>query len=253
MKTNSNKTKLNLTIDIVMFVFLMAITGIGFLIKYVLIPGFKRNDVYGKDVELYFWGIDRHQWGSIHLYLSFGLFILLLLHIIFHWKQVVFIFKRMVPAKALQIVITSGIIAISILLGIMPLFVKPIVQHGLSHRTNHSEYAEKPVDSQLNTVASNKTVNAHADEAIGVKPSPNDNDKNKHRQEKENSHERNNEIEIYGYMTLNDVAAKYSISVNELAQFIQIPEGNNNEKLGRLRKQYNFQISELRDYINQEE
>ena len=67
---NKNKTKINLTIDAIMLLALMAIAGLGFLIKYVLIPGYKRNVLYPGDVELFFMGITRHEWGRIHL-LSF--------------------------------------------------------------------------------------------------------------------------------------------------------------------------------------
>ena len=52
MKIRINKSKLNLTIDITMFTVLMAIAGMGFLNKYVILAGFKRNEIYGTDVEL---------------------------------------------------------------------------------------------------------------------------------------------------------------------------------------------------------
>ena len=61
MKNKMNKSKLNLIIDFIMLIILIVIAGIGFLIKYVLVPGFKRNEIYGQDMELYFWGLDRHQ------------------------------------------------------------------------------------------------------------------------------------------------------------------------------------------------
>ncbi len=54
------KPKLNLIIDVFMFLLMMAIGGIGFLIKFILIPGSARWIRYGENVELYFWGMDRH-------------------------------------------------------------------------------------------------------------------------------------------------------------------------------------------------
>ena len=62
------------------------IIGTGFLIKYTLISGQERWDVYGRKVELYLLGLDRHQWGMIHLILGFVLMGLLIAHIVFHWK-----------------------------------------------------------------------------------------------------------------------------------------------------------------------
>jgi hypothetical protein len=89
MNAKINKLKLNLVIDLIMFLVMMAVAGIGFMIKYVLVPGSERNEIYGKGVELFYWGLDRHQWGNIHLILSLILLFLLLLHIFFHWNQIV--------------------------------------------------------------------------------------------------------------------------------------------------------------------
>ena len=50
-------------------------------------------------------------------------------------------------------------------------------------------------------------------------------------------------------MTINEVAKKYNVSAQELASFINVPVGNNDERLGRLRKRYGFQLSDLRGYI----
>ncbi|MCF8222577.1 MAG: hypothetical protein K9J25_05470 [Bacteroidales bacterium] len=43
------KTKLCLLIDVLMFLFLALMSGVGLLIKYILLPGSKRWDVYGRD------------------------------------------------------------------------------------------------------------------------------------------------------------------------------------------------------------
>ncbi len=45
MKQNwCDQSKLNLNIDIIMLLLLMPLAGIGFLIKYFLIPGLQRNE-----------------------------------------------------------------------------------------------------------------------------------------------------------------------------------------------------------------
>ena len=133
MSAKINKSKQNLFIDILMFIIMTPIAGIGFLIKYVLVPGFKRNDIYGRDVELYYWGIDGHQWGTIHLMLSFVLLFLLLLHIVFHWRQIVGIFKTMFFARTLRIILSLPLVLFAIIFGILPLFITPKVEEGVSH------------------------------------------------------------------------------------------------------------------------
>jgi hypothetical protein len=61
-----SQSKLNLLIDAVLLLALALMAGLGFLIKWVLVPGFLRNEKYGSDVELEFFGLDRHEWGSVH-------------------------------------------------------------------------------------------------------------------------------------------------------------------------------------------
>ena len=60
-----NKIKINFIIDILMMLTMMTIAGIGFLMEWVLIPGSQRWEKYGKDVDLYYLGLDRHSWGEI--------------------------------------------------------------------------------------------------------------------------------------------------------------------------------------------
>jgi uncharacterized membrane protein len=219
---------------------MMPIAGIGFLMKYVLLPGFKRNEFYGRDVELYFWGIDRHQWGAIHLILSIVLLILLVLHIVLHWKQIVAIFKNMIGEKFWRFILTGVFVLISIFFFVTPLFVKPEVVEGVSHNrfsgkehsrnrimetTQNEQIIQQSEESHLLTIGDSSTRQIHKE------------------------HKNNSEIEIFGYMTLHEVAEKYNIPVAELELSINIPGGYSSEKLGRLRKKYDFHLSELRDYI----
>lgn len=236
MSAKINKSKLNLFIDIVMFVIMIFIAGIGFLIKYVLVPGFKRNDIYGSDVELYYWEINRHQWGTIHLRLSFFLLFLLLLHIIFHWKQIVCIFKCIVPARIWRITLTVALGIFTVIFGIMPLFLSPEIKEDIRHCARSSKtdtsflVEQKP---HKNVVALQK--NTEQQKAVPIK-------KNHNRFNHSN-------IEIFGYMTINEVAAKYHVSANDLASCIHVPLSSKDKKLGKLKKHCHFQLSELKNYI----
>lgn len=88
------KTKINFTIDSLMLIVMMAIAGIGFLMKFILIPGKERWLVYGTNVELYWLGLDRHEWGTIHLWLGYILLFLLLLHMALHVKWIINTYKQ---------------------------------------------------------------------------------------------------------------------------------------------------------------
>ena len=48
--------KINLTIDLLMFLTFTLIGGIGFLIKYTLPPGRELILKFGKNTKLFFWG-----------------------------------------------------------------------------------------------------------------------------------------------------------------------------------------------------
>lgn len=231
-----NKTKLNLNIDLIMFIVMMAVAGIGFLIRFVLVPGFKRNEIYGTGVELYYLGLDRHQWGTVHLILSFSLLFLLVLHIVFHWKQIVGNFKRMVSDRKWRIVLTSLFVSLSVLLGIMPLFVEPEIREGVPHHNKEKDL----VFHRAERVPKNTLFESHecvTDTKKCLKS-------NSHQ-----GHSSASDVVISGNMSLNEVAKKYNIPADKLASCICVPLRHNDEKIGRLRKRYGFHLNDLRDYI----
>ena len=94
-----NKAKLNFVIDALMFLCMTAIAGLGFLMKYVLLPGRESTIKYGRRVDLSLLGLDRHDWGAIHLYLGFLLLALLVLHIVLHWNMIPGLFARLVATS----------------------------------------------------------------------------------------------------------------------------------------------------------
>ena len=51
----------NLVIDAVMALQIGALAGIGFLIKFVLVPGEERNVLYGRGMALRLLGLERHD------------------------------------------------------------------------------------------------------------------------------------------------------------------------------------------------
>jgi len=250
----NNKLKINLVIDVIMFLNLLAMAGIGFLLKYVLLPGFKRNMVYGSDVELYFWNMTRHDWGYIHLILGFLFLVLLLLHIILHWSNITGIFKRMVSGTITRGFIAYLLLIIGALLLIAPFFLEPEVaalprQH--LHQRKDAFYVK---DTSANKQG---------------KVTPGINDKHKmegrdqdrlyknrhvHDETQDTLHEHDHhalkeDIEVFGYMTLEEVASRYDVSAVKLANAINVPESKTDVRLGLLRKQYNFSMNDIREQV----
>ena len=130
-----DKSKTNLIIDAFMFVVILAITGIGILMKVVLIPGKDRWAEYGRNVDLYFLGMDRHEWGTVHLVLGCVLLALLVLHIILHWHMILNIYHRLLRNQKQRILLAVVFAALAIFTAVFPLFIKPEVrERGIGRR-----------------------------------------------------------------------------------------------------------------------
>ena len=93
-----------------------------------MISGQKRWLVYGENVELYFMGIDRHQWGTVHLILGFMLIGLLAVHIFLHWNIITCVYKKIIEQPILNKLVALGFNIISMMLIRVPLFVEPEIK-----------------------------------------------------------------------------------------------------------------------------
>jgi hypothetical protein len=164
--TGKDKSTINLCIDIILLLLMMSIAGLGFLMKYVLLSGDQRNLVYGQKVDLSFWGLTRHQWGDIHLILSVIFLLLLLIHIILHWKMIVCVFQRMIPYKSMRIYITVALTSIGLLLFLLPFFIQPDISQRVSVLQNPENRNKQHQNISVNNypVQGNMTLREAADQ-----------------------------------------------------------------------------------------
>lgn len=139
------KSRLNFYLDVLMFLCMSAIAGIGFLIKYTLITGRESQIKYGSKVELSLFGLDRHEWGTVHLVISFLFLGLLALHLYLHRKTVICVFNKLVQRKVPNKMILFSFLMISSLLMVSPFFVEPKIDEHVNrngqHRTMNEEDA----------------------------------------------------------------------------------------------------------------
>ena len=231
------KPKINFIIDALMFLLMAAMGGIGFLMKYTLIPGSERWKVYEKNVELYLFGMDRHEWGTVHLVLGFVFFGLLLLHIILHWKVIVIYFRLLISGSRVRILIGSVFAVISIGLLLFAFFVPfevALLRQGEGHQRmerSMEEPAEIPIQESR-------------------KPEPTSR-KNEEVHERHTRMEKS-QIDIQGNMTLRQAAVKYGVPADSLKIYLEIPVSvSENEKLGRLRRRYGFHMSDVERLIEE--
>ena len=123
-----NKAKLNFVINALMFLCMTAIAGLGFLMKYVLLPGRESTIKYGRRVELALFGLDRHDWGAIHLYLGFLLLTLLVLHILLHWNMIPGLFAKLVVSARGRWKLALVYTALAAALLLFPFLISPEVK-----------------------------------------------------------------------------------------------------------------------------
>ena len=123
-----NKANLNFVIDALMFLCMTAIAGLGFLMKYVLLPGRESTIKYGRRVDLSLLGLDRHDWGAIHLYLGFLLLALLVLHIVLHWNMIPGLFARLVAPSRQRWQIAFVYVLLTAALLLFPFLISPEVK-----------------------------------------------------------------------------------------------------------------------------
>ena len=74
------RTKLNFIIDVVAFAGFVVMTTTGVLMRYILPPGSGHYSTI--------WGLDRHEWGGIHFWISVVFFSVLALHLVLHWRWI---------------------------------------------------------------------------------------------------------------------------------------------------------------------
>lgn len=123
-----DKTKINFVIDAMMFLCLMALAGLGFLMKYALPPGREAWAKYGRNVQLTWMGWDRHDWGQIHLYIAFILLGLLVIHLYLHWQMILGLYARLVPNPQTRTRLAYALLIITALFLFLPFLISPDVQ-----------------------------------------------------------------------------------------------------------------------------
>jgi len=68
--------------------------------------------------------------------------------------------------------------------------------------------------------------------------------------DKEHYNSEYDEYEVYGYNTLQYVADKYNVPAAVICRDLKIPENRAAERLGQLRKQYAFTMTDVRKSIS---
>ena len=100
---------------------LLALSGTGLLVTglflaFVVPAGSNRTHVL--------WGMSRHEWGDIHLWLAYILVISAVVHVVLHWTWIVAFVRRAVigrgkGAPSLRLRVVSGCVAVVLIVGLV--------------------------------------------------------------------------------------------------------------------------------------
>jgi len=227
------KSILNFIIDAIMFLLMGLLTGIGLLIKYVLLSGEDRWIKYGKNVDISFWDLDRHEWGRIHLIVAIILIVFLFLHIILHWKMIVCLCKSLISGKTIRVITVLAFVVVTVILVIFPFLIQTKVDQLAPGKERFHVYSEPDLEKNSSFVKNDKKIENPVVATV----------EEKHKAE---HHNIDPSIEVKGFMTIQEVSDKYKISCDVIKKNLNIPTSTaNSSKLGHLRKQYNFKMSDL--------
>jgi uncharacterized protein DUF4405 len=274
-----SKAKWNFIIDVLMMLLMTAMLGIGLAVKYILPPGKVRQIEYGGGVDLYIFGMERHQWGDIHYYLGVVLLGLLLLHIILHWSVILSIYRRLIGSRGLRAALAWLFVAVNTVLVTIPFCLTPEVREetfrdarqGTGRRYSQTSSStdesglhgkrQSRVDSSKD-VSGQPVVESQEDISPGQEPAdilteediPPQTESSEHglQESEEAQHEHKGNLEIRGYLSLAQVADKYDVPIEHLEQKLDLPASmHRNDKLGWLRRQYGFRMSDIEKIVIQ--
>jgi hypothetical protein len=205
----------NYLVDVVMFSMMGAMIFIGVLMAFFLASG----PVIDEGSK-YVWGLHRHQWGDIHMILSFIFTGLFLIHILLHWGWIKGATKKLLRSPATLILIL-----------LLPVLVI-LVAWSVSEKDSPA-YAEfgRRAGARLGRVEEPPPP-PRVEEVAAVKEQP-------------------RKVEINGRMSLSDVEKATGIKAGKIAGELGLPrDAPLDQNLGRLRRVYNFQIEQVRDLVN---
>jgi hypothetical protein len=209
------KPNWNYLVDVVMFALMGAMIFIGLLMGFFLASGPVLDEG-----SKYVWGLHRHQWGDIHMTLSFVFVGFFVLHLLLHWGWIKGATRKLLRSPATLILIL-----------LLPALVV-LVAWSVSEKDSPA-YAEfgRGAGARLGRIEEPPPP-APKEEVAQKKDQP-------------------KKVEINGRMSLQDIEKATGIKARKIAEELGLPrDAPLDQNLGRLRRVYSFQIEQVRDLIN---
>jgi hypothetical protein len=269
------KTDWKYVVDVLMFISMLGIIVVGLLMAFAMASGPMVNES-----EKYFLGLHRHQWGTLHLYLSLFFIAMLILHLALEWSWVKGKSQKIFKTKWKQalLIMTGLSVLVLILFWIFtPKYPVEYKDFGrgqgrakLLPRTEsavastlqkpaESSTERDPIEKPSTPPASRPEKSASRGQALRPSSRSQEPPLDKHRTETAEQEPKvvsgwqeadTSEIVITGRMTLRDVEKATGVRADQILAGMGLPRNlSKDEALGRLRRRYGFTLPQMREVI----
>ncbi len=200
------KKQINFIIDFIAYIAFVFLVTTGVLMRYLLPPGSGRHSAI--------WGLDRHQWGDIHYWVSLVFLAILVFHLVLHWNWIVCLLRRREQKASGGRFLLGLLGAITILLIALAPLLSRVESTGQGSLRN---YREEP---------STRNLEARPLPLYGQS------------------------YRISGYMSLQDIEDRTGVHASYIIRRMRLPENTSTtESLGRLKRFYGFDLQEIREVV----
>jgi len=243
------KTDWQYLVDTLLFICMAGIAFIGFLMGLVLAEG-----PTVREIDKYFLGLHRHQWGDMHFYLSIAFVVLIIIHLILSWSWIRGKTRQLFKKRWGSALILTAIIPVLVIF--LFWYFSP------KNPSAYESYGKRSGERARNqSKLLNKTPVLPKEGTEEKKESQKIKEEEKrqeiHEEEPEEKITRGKRAEdqsgilITGRMTFYDIEKETGIPARNIADKLGLPANTSlNETLGRLRKKYGFTIQEVKDVVS---
>ena len=233
------RTNVNFFVDALSLAALLFLTATGTIIRYVLPVGSGHTRAL--------WGLDRHGWGHVHFWIAIAFCVAMVVHVVLHWGWITCVVRWDARGRSKGRAVLALIAVIALLaLAAAPFFgTVEEVEEGRrggrggeragrvsAYEDGSAEYQDEPAEYQDGPAEHEGQVAEYESgdtEPRGV----------------EEDHT------IHGSMTLRDVQELTGVPADHIIVSLSLPtDVSLDERLGRLRRSYAFEIDDVRRVVN---
>jgi hypothetical protein len=148
------KLALRRLLNLLLYLSFCVMVGTGLMMAYRLIPGSRG----GQGLEILGW--NRHQWGDLHRWVSYGFVALIVVHLALNWSWLV-----KCAAKGHAWRLASGLLAGAAIIGTL-LFLPITKRQGGGRGKQHRSTSDVAPTSEVTQVSVPATANGDDDENL---------------------------------------------------------------------------------------